>query len=241
MTEEIKPTNGATPESPPAETPPDPAALGRAWLESAPADEIRKHPRFGGILGETLARERERIRDEARRENEQAAAQKAHEELRQLARTDYAAFAERWLSEDQQQTLKAQLDDLHRKTRTEIVQNLGHAFAALPEWAEPTPEEQVKLARALEGKSEEDVPGAFAVAFSDLLADRRAAKRHAEWQQKELAKERDAIRQEEVAKRLARSESPDLARGGQARADDHLRLDDPREYNAWYEKNVLKR
>lgn len=238
--DETTQTPPAAPEAAAEQTSEQSSSSEQDWLASASVEEIRRHPRFQGILDSTLEQERARIREQIAAQQAEESRQKAEQELLRLANDDPYEFSRRYLSEAEQKRLAKNLDDLRRSTRTEYAQKLGQAYSSLPEWREFSPEEQAKIAQQLAGKSDDEVLGAFATAAVDVLAERRAQKRLADWREKELVKEREAIRQEEAAKKLQGSPRPDLSRGTQGGKFDPSQLSDA-EFNKWYQDNILSR
>lgn len=244
-----EPEQAAPPADPtPASAPPAPAAApaepvvhpGVEWLNTAPVEEILKHPRFGGILGQRTQEERERIRKEIEAENAQKARDAVEREMQELANDDPLEFSKRWLSEKEQERIRDQEKTLRDGVRKEFATKIGETFRNLAEWQEITPDEFSKLQQAVAGKSDDEAVGAFNIAALDIIADRRSAKRLDDWRAKELAKEREAIRAEEAAKQLHNSPRPDLARGSQPSPFDPTKLSD-KDFDRWYRENRLGR
>lgn len=208
-----------TPEQ--TETAPEPVTIDwQAELEKADAKELRKHPRIAGIIGSELQRarqeERQRITDEtAAKERE-----KLQAELEQLAQTDPEEFTKRWLTRQGQQKTLSQLNQLEAKIINDTAQAIGRAVRDVPEWQEMTEAEQREFLEPLAKVPDSEIPATFNKMMAELIGDRRAKKLLAEWKSKELAKEREAVRQEEAAKLMQASDAPDT-RGpkGQAKQD----------------------
>lgn len=243
MTEEIKSEPIAAPapvEQPPTAPPEadDPSIVARKWLETASVEEIVKHPRFGGILGQRQQEMRERVRKELEAEQAEKARLQAEQELEKLANEDPVTFAERYLSEKERKRIADQQRELRSGVRKEFAEKIGKTFQTLAEWQELTPEEFNQLQQAVEGKDDEDAIGAFNIAALNIVAERKSAKKLADFRSKDLAKEREAIRAEEAAKLLERSPRPDIARGSQAPAPDPTRLSD-KDFDQWYRQNML--
>lgn len=217
-----EPTPVAEPTTEPTEAPaaePQPEADVPAWikaLDEADAKELRKHPKFAGILGSELERERRTWGERQALATAEQARKDAEAELERLAEDDPVAFAERFKVDRQQAKLKEELAGLKASARDELARNLGRAYQGVPEWVEFTEREFEELAKAVAGKSDDEVIGAWNAKALELVADKRAGKkfesRFQEWKDKELAKEREAIRQEEAAKLLANAPKPDVSR-----------------------------
>ena len=254
MADEIQPVEvPQTPESPQAaeapvetpavETPQAPETP--TWqqeLEKLDAKELRKHPRIAGIIGSELQRavqaEQERIRtEESRKANDQTEQEllRFSEENADYIREKYPkAYAH--LMNLQKQRAQREVDGLRGQTRHEFAQQLGRAFAEIPEWKELTDADHEDLAKKVMGKNDDEVIPIFQKEATTLVATRMAHKLHDQWKQKDLAKEREAIRQEEAAKLLKGSEAPDTARpkGEPARTNVNNMSDD--EFDDYWNK-----
>lgn len=225
-----------TTQTPTEETPLDPVA---EWLKTAPPEEILKNDRIAGIFGSRLQNERDRIRAEVNTESERKAAEKAEADLIALAQTDQYEFARKYLTDKEQERIRRELDQVKSSTRSEFAANLGRGYKALPEWGNLTPEEETRLRNAVAGKADDEFVVAFNAATLDIVAERRAQAKMSQWTEKELAKEREAIRQEESSKRLKNGTRPTLARaGGDVRPQDPSTLPD-KEFREYYEKTIL--
>lgn len=220
------------------------AAAGADWssmIDSADPEQLRRHPRIAGIVGDLLSKQKEA--DRKRWEDE--AAEKARGEersrLKQLRQSDPVGYAELMEAREAEQESREAMAKLHRETESQLGKLLGESFRELPEWAELTPEEFDSLARAVAEKPERGV-GAFAQAATRTVAGKIAAKMLADWKAKELGKEREAIRQEEAAKLLKREKSPDMTKPAGAPAKPSLAaIPDDAEFNRRYEEELHKR
>ncbi len=94
----------------------------------------------------------------------------------------------------------------------EMATNIGFALHEVPEWKDLTDTDHQALAERLVGKPDEEVLGIFNRYAIDTIAEKRANKKLAEWREKELAKEREALKQQLAAEMLRDSEAPDTAR-----------------------------
>jgi hypothetical protein len=238
-------TTESQPEAPPAveqTTAPAeaaPVAVTPTWqelVEKADAKELRAHPKFAGILGSEIERARQAERQRLEAEQGTKAARAAEDRLRELARTDPVTFAEQYLSDAQRTDMQRQLDDLRGSTRREQAEAIGRALRDVPEWQHLTQEQHEKLARELLGKTDDEVLPIFFRLASEMVADAKADQRHAQWKDKELAKEREAIRQEEAAKLLKGSEAPALAKPKGAPAGTDIPSMAKEEFDAYWER-----
>ena len=211
------------------------------WLKTASPDDIMKHDRIRGIFGSRIQQEREATEKRIAEQAQRKAREEAEAEMDRLAQEDQFAFAEKYLSKRQQDKIAADLANLKSSTRTEFAEALGRGFKSMPETSDLTPAEQETIARAMVGVSDDDAIVKFNAAMIDVIADRRASAKVATWTASELAKEREAIRQEERAARLKTSSRPTLIRNGaEPTRQDPAQLPD-KEFKDWYESNVLNR
>jgi membrane-associated HD superfamily phosphohydrolase len=112
----------------------------------------------------------------------------------------------------QAQRAQREVQEAHQRAITAVAESLGRSLNDLPEWAERTDEDVQKLAAALANKPPEEVIPAFNRFVVDFLADKREGKRRQKWQEGQLSKEREAIRQEEAARLLKGSTAPDTTK-----------------------------
>lgn len=248
MSEETKVTTPTETATAPAAASTDGAATepqvnpGLEWLNTASPDEILKNDRIRGIFGSRIQQEREQIRQQMSAEQDRAARQKAEQDLLNLAKSDPFTFAQTYLSKAEQERLQNETQNLKQSARVEFVQQIGRGYAALPEWQNLTPAEQETLARSVMGKSDDEALISFNAAALDVIAERRANAKAAKFRESELAKEREAIRQEETAKRVKTSARPSLDRGAtQPQGGDWQSLPPGKDFNKAYEEFVLGR
>jgi hypothetical protein len=210
------------------------------WLKTAPTEEIMKHDRFRGIMGNAMQREREKIRKELNDDTDRAAREKAEADLIELARWQPQQFAEKYLTDYEQKKIERDLTNLKNDALREVVETLGEGYRDLPEFNDLTPTELEKLNAAVIGKDQRAQIKSFNVAALDVIAERRANAKLAKYKESELPKEREAARQEEAAKRLNGSARPSLTRGTPApQGNGWQDLPVGPEYNKAYEKYVL--
>ncbi len=211
-----QPVETATPETTPA-----PVAETPNWqelLEKADAKELRKHPKVAGIIGSEIQRaiqaERQRLQEEEARK----ASDLTEQELLRFSEENADYIKEKYpkvyehLTRVQRQRIERELQDIHGKTRHELATAIGRAIAEIPEWKDLAESDHQKLAEELRGKAEDEVIPLFQRLVTDMVADKRARRIYEQWKEKELAKAREAIRQEEAAKLLKTSEAPDITK-----------------------------
>lgn len=249
MTEDIAPVIAPpTTEEPATSTPvelpttdaaPSQPAVTPTWrdeLDKADPKEIVQHSRVAGIIGSHVQKAIEVERQRIAHDEGQRAARKAEEELQELAQNDPVTFAEKWLTDAQRRQMQDQLSNLRSSTRSEFATAVGRAFTDVPEWRELNEADHEALARAIIGKSEDEVIPLFNRHALDLVATKRAQRLLADWKAKDLEKERAAIHQEEAAKLLGGSEAPDMARPkGMPSGVNIKAMTDP-EFNDYWDK-----
>jgi hypothetical protein len=220
-------------------------AEGSDWakfVETVSSEELRRHPRIAGIAGELAQRREAEIRRQIEQEQAEKAAQAERERLRRLRRDDPVAYAEEMESRDELEAAQRNLHRLRGETQQQFLKRITDGLKSLPEWGEMSQDDLAALATALVGKSDDEVLAVFTSKANDLLADKRAMKRFNEWRQKELAKEREAIRTEEAAKLLKGDARPDMMRPkGYPSKFSPADIKDDKQFDEWYEREVLGR
>lgn len=237
MTDQLATTEPATPAPAPATPapPPETATDGavseaggagavseapdwRALVDQLDHKDLRSHPKVAGIVGAMVNQamrnwERERGENESRQ-----ATERARTELRQMAKDDPVAFAERYLNDDQRDIALGQIEQLRRTEIGRMSQRIGQALHTIPGWAELTVDDHTELAKAIQGLSDDETFGPYAAKALELLAKRQigaaASERFEQWKKSELAKEREAIRAEVAADLLKKEPKPDMTKGG---------------------------
>jgi hypothetical protein len=210
-------------------------------LDEAPAEEIRRHPKFAGIVGTEKQTWQQQYEAQKREADEAAALERMRAEMREKARSNPVAFADEWLSAEESKEQQDRLIKLETNARQEIGKQIGAAFHAIPEWGDIAADADslARLATAIQGKTVEDVLPAWNAAAAELIADRRARALADKIVAERLAAERAAWETEAAANGFVTSARPDLVRGGRvATADpepDFRR--DPKGWNAWWERN----
>lgn len=249
-----EPTDATTEQQAPAATDAQPAAAAeettqapvfdwRKALDDAPADEVRKHPKFAGIVGGERQRWQADYERTQQASAETAARAKAEEELRQLAEQNPVAFADKWLSSEQARQQQERLAALEANARQAIGTQIGAAMHAIPEWesAASDPEVLARLAAAMQGKTGDDVLAAWNTTALGIVAERRANALFEQRVAERIKAERAAWETEAAAQGFRFSERPDLVRAGRHPngADpepDFLR--DAKAWDAWYKRNT---
>lgn len=227
MDENESPTTEPTTEPPQATQEPQapeaveqaPEADVPAWvraLDEADPKELRKHPKFAGILGSELESNRRTWSERQAQQAAEKARKDAEAELERLAEEDPVAFAERFRVDRQQAKLRAELDGLKASTREELARNVGRAYQGVPEFVEFTEREYGELAKAVAGLPDDEVIGAWNAKALELVAAKRgekiAAERVEQFKKAELPKEREAIRKELAKELREQTPSPGLDR-----------------------------
>lgn len=244
-----EPNNGATePGTPPAapEADPQPAEAAKPeldwevvsqYLDQVPADQIRKHKRFAGIVGSATQQAKETWERERKQEEQRQAAQRAEEELLNMARETPIEFAEKFLSDKEADRIRQQIANVRADTAKTYMNQIGLTFG---QQFKLTQDEIEEISTALQGKNDDEVLPAFNVAATKVITEREAKKLFDEWRTKELPKERDALKQEVAAEMLKGDPSPSIRRGNPpVPVKPHLLPD--ADFDKWYERNVLRR
>jgi hypothetical protein len=230
-------TEDATTEAVPAAEPDVEWTVIEKALDKVPADQLRKHKRFAGILGGTLQQARVEWERSTAAERERQAREAAHRELTDLAQNDPIAFSEKWLGQDATDRMRRELDTMRADTARQYMHQIGTTFGREFELTE---DDVAEIAQAVVGKSNDEVLPAFNVAAARIISQREARKAFDSWRTKELAKEREALRQEVAAEMMKGEPSPSIRRSTPPSTVKPHQLAD-KDFDAWYEENVLKR
>lgn len=215
----------------PTSEPAAPQTLDMSFLDTIDPDELSKHPRFAGILGQRLQREQQRWEQQRQEKAEREARASAETELLKLAEEDPYEFSKRYLTDAEQKRMQRDLASLRGETQREYVQRIGKAVA---EKYVLSPADVQEIAAELAGKTDDEVLPVFTLAAAKIAAKREATQMHSEWREKELAKEKEAWKLEYEAERLAESTGPDLRKpNGQGAPFNPAALSDE-EFNKWY-------
>ncbi len=225
-----------------AETPqaPAPAYDWRKALDDAPADEIRRHPKFAGIVGSEQQTWRQTWESQQKAQVEADAKAAAEREVEELAERNPVAFADRWLGEKAAAKAREQITNLETNARQAIGRQIGAAFHAIPEWADIAGDADslAKLATSLQGKSQDEVLTAWNTTAVELVANRRATALAERLIADRLKTERAAWETEAAANGFVTSSRPDLVRGGRASTSDPEPDMWSREWDAWYRRTT---
>ena len=254
MSEEAVPAS-VTGESPVAS--PDGSASVEAPRPAAPSwsdllsdvsvDDLRRHPRVSGLVGQMLeARMRERDTEQKQIAETQARA-KFEAELERQAREEPDEFANRWLKGREDEKRAAEIARERMTTRTAFAQEIGASLREVPGFSDLSREDQAEIYEVVI-KTPEDK--AIAV-LSREIVNRTSTKRAkalaevqiAEWKATELAKEREAMRLELAGAAVANGDAPDTQRGRTrgSFSDEPDFNREPAKWNAWYERRHLRR
>lgn len=245
MTEEqvnSTPPAGKTPETPPPPTNESPAAP--SWTEliaNVPVEDLRKHPHIAGIIGSEMQRAREQAQRDLEERTHREAAEKAEQDLLKLAREDPEGFADRYVSDHERKKITQQVESARFDARQAIAKAVGASVTSLPEWAELTREEYQSLVESVQNKSEDEAIPAYNQTVLNILAERRANKRLAEWRERELAKEREAIRAELKAQSAAQRPAPSVRSGATSSGQVDIDSMSDKDFQVWYDRNIRRR
>lgn len=228
---------------------PEQEAVTPSWqelLERADARELRKHPKIAGLIGSELQRavqdhERRQVAEQEKRVRDMTEQEllKFSEENADYLKANYPRAYEHIMG-IQQQRAQAEVANLRGRTIGQLAEQIGRAFRDVPEWSELTTNDHEQIARAVIGKPDEEVIGIFNRMALDLVAEKRAQKKHADWKTKDLVKERDAIRLEESGKLLKGSDAPDTTRPKGAPGGLDIRGMSDEEFDKYYNQRFRR-
>jgi hypothetical protein len=207
------------------------------WLDKAPADLLRKHSRFQGILGSEQHRLRTSWEQDRKAQEEADAAARAEEELLNLAREDPITFAEKYLTKSEAERVQSQIGKVRADTASSLMHQIGSSFSK--EFS-LTSEDVSSIATELQGKSEDEILPAFNIAATRLVAAREAQRIFEDWKTKELDGERKAIKDEVAADLMKKEPAPSVRRSTLPSTVKPHQLS-PQDFDKWYEENVLNR
>lgn len=241
-------TEGQGPEQPVQPPTPEPVVTPQAetptWqqeLEKADAKDLRRHPRIAGIIGAELQRAVEADRQRRQEEQNRIDREQSEAELLKFLEDNADYLKQNHLKAyDQLMFLRRQYTDhqlggVRERTRAELATAIGRAYGDVPEWKDLTEADHETLAKTVMGKSEDEVIPLFTRTALDLVAERRTQRKVNEWKEKELTKEREAIRQEEAAKLLRNSEAPDATKSkGQPAAGPNIKSMTDEEFDKYW-------
>ncbi len=253
--------------APVTETPPDAAATTLApeegassvsedtrpaWqvaLDEAPADEIRKHSKWAGMLGSERQRWEREFSDKktvevamAERARIAAETERAEKELDELYEQNPLAYADRMQNSREIKRAQAHIQKLHEDSRNAVADSIGKAFREIPEWEAivNNPVYMDRLTSAIQGLPEDQVIPAWNRAAVDIVAAVRGDNRAEEQFQARLKLERQAWETEALATGLITTDRPGLNRGRGVSSNDPEPnwKTQPAEYAAWYKRNT---
>lgn len=206
-------------------------------IDKASPEQIRQMRRFQGIVGSAIQQSRQAWEREQKDLTERQAKERAEQELLEMAQTRPVDFAEKFISDKEAERVRGQLESLKADTAKQYMRQIGQAFG---QEFQLTGEEIEQISAALAGKSDEEVLPSFNVAAAKVVTQREAKKMFEEWRQKELPKERDALKQEIAAEMLQGDSAPKVTRSRAPSVLKPQQLPDDK-FDEWYEKNVLRR
>ncbi len=209
-------------------------------IEKANPEELRRHPRVAGIVGDMVQKAHDRWKREQEDAITRQKAEEAEARLQKLAEEDPVAFANQYLSKAQAEKVQRELAEVRSRTASDFAKAIGAAVAGLEEYKDLSQEDLAEIAAQLAGKAEHEVLGHYTVSMIKKLVAKGVGKSLEAEITKRLAKEKEAWRKEWEAERLTGEPAPDLAKPKPASKFDPAKLP-PDKFNQWYEKEVLGR
>lgn len=217
----------------------------RAALDAAPAEELRDHKKFWGIVGSELESRRTAWEAERQAQDQRAAQEKFEQELLELSERDPDAFAERFRMDHK--ALKGQINTARAEAeQTRYIGSLiGQAVRQIPEWSQLAPKDHESFFKAVaEAEQKAATSGgdpraaalsAFNTAVADRIGELRADAKYAARYEADRAKDRAATRQEVQAESLLNGDRPDASRvrGNGAVSDEPNWRTQPAEWAKW--------
>ena len=214
-----------------------------AWvkaLEDAPIEELRKHPRFSGVLGSELERRSKEIEAKTAERVANDARERAEKELLDLADTDPDAFSARFKQDYQ---TNRQIQASQRQT-AEILNNTLRRVDGFSELNEEDRGVAAAQAQAVQNANgtDDEVLQAWTAAMMNRIQVRRESKIMESRIAAEAEKRASARIAEQSVARLSSDRGPGLERPrGNGTVDASPDYRDAAAYNRWYDKEVLKR
>ena len=228
------------PEAPPA---PD----WRTLINDVDPTELRKHPRFAGIVGSEIDRALKKREAEMSAETRRKLEAEQDDEIARLLEENDETLTTRYpKARERLQSLRearsqSQIQQQLNEARNEVARLVGQGYTSLPEWAEvANSDDYASMIASLQTLPPEQQVLTFTQKATQLLAARMTAKQFAKWQKDELAKVREVIRQEEAAKLLSNTPSPDTKRAsGLPPKLDISRMSD-KEFEDYWNKEIKR-
>lgn len=251
MTEMAEETGQQTETTPPvAETPPAAAEAAPDWtklIEGIDAKELRRHPKVAGLIGSEVENARRSVQQRQSEEQAKRARELVEDEFERLALENSDTLKERyprlagWIQEQSKARQEREVAEKLQEVRAEMAGIVGRSFHTLPDWSELTPNDLETLAKAVSGKQDDEVIGAYNAAALSLLAERRSKKHFEEWKTKQLETERKALRKEIAAEFMAKSESPDSTKAKRVPPPLDIKRMSKEDFDKLYDSTFLDR
>lgn len=217
-------------------------------IESVPAEELRKHDRISGIVGsekqawerswEDSQRAKIRAEEAARIDKER---EEAEAELDRLYEQNPLEFADKVQNDRQIQRAQQRVQRLQIEARKAVASQVGAAYHDVPEWQQVIndPSLFATLTQAIQGKGEDEVIPAWNRAAADAIATVRGRNLAEATLAERIKQEKTAWETEMAANGFIASDRPQLLKGrGVANLDPEPNWrSQPKEWEAWYERN----
>lgn len=219
-------------------------ALGTFLADPANKQRLLSDPNIAGIVGAQAQSHAQRLvaeRDaKAEKESTEQKLKKMIKDAKEEAKEHPDGFAARWVKGMERDQKDDATNEVRASVRAEFGETLGKAIGAIPEFKELSAEEVAALANVMVGKPPDQVIAVYTAAVLDKLAEKRAAKLHGTWKERDLDAEAKARIKEANAKRVATTPGPSLRAPTSGNARTEPRPGTP-EWDAWYERTYLGR
>ncbi len=196
--------------------------------------EARSRRWVGGIAGEIAQHQKQQAEFQAA----QAAIEKTHADMRQLATDDPLAFASKWLNADDVKSIADREAGLRTTTRKEFAEDIGAALRDLPEFNELTAQDVEALSKEITGVPDDKLLGVFVKKATDLVADKRGEKRAEARLEARIAEERKVWEKERAVEKAKGRSAPSL-KAPTSNASDDAEPDwrkNPKEFDEWFNR-----
>ncbi len=204
--------------------------------------KLRADRTVAGVAGGIAETMRKAQDAQAQLERQQEAERAERQRLLDMARDEPEEFAAQFLSQQQADDMKRQLEALETKAQTHIAGQVGLVVRDLPELQEMNTNELRRMADAMSGAHGDDVLGIYVKTAIDIAADKRAASKVEADFPARLQAEIEARETANNANRLRSTAAPSLDTGRPSSFTDEPDFrTDPAGYARWVDNGGRRR